>query len=168
MAPKRLLIALDTNILLDLADGNEPVLDAIATTRRRLKQARMIVTPTVLHELANIMDDGETVEIRQAALIAAQKIRHPWQIEPANLVPVGHGIVERIADRLRGAGLLPPEEQNDSLILAEAALLGCSMLLTSDAHLRGLDHEKASLELKACDVDMPVIATPREIVAKFF
>ena len=83
-------------------------------------------------------------------------------------MPVGHGIVERIADRLQEARLLPAEEYNDGLILAEAALLGCAILLTGDSHLRGMDFQRASLELKAFDVEMPVIATPREIVARFF
>lgn len=30
------------------------------------------------------------------------------------------------------------------------------------------DYGATALELKACDVEMPVIATPREIVSKFF
>ena len=84
-----------------------------------------------------------------------------------NLVPVGHGIVERIADHLQEARLLPVQEYNDGLILAEAALLGCAILLSGDAHLRSLDFQRASLELKAFDVEMPVVATPREIVTKF-
>ena len=57
---------------------------------------------------------------------------------------------------------------NDGLILAEAGLLGCAILLTGDAHLRGLDFQRASLVLKAFDVEMPIVATPREIVSKFF
>ena len=51
-----------------------------------------------------------------------------WQLDVLEIVPVGHGIVESIARRLRGAGLLPEEEVHDSLILAEAALLGCAVL----------------------------------------
>jgi len=90
-----------------------------------------------------------------------------WQFDLLEIVPVGHGIVERIAQRLRGAGLLPEEEVHDSLILAEAALLGCAVLLTSDSHLRGLDYSRLTWELNACDVSVPVIATPREIVRKF-
>jgi hypothetical protein len=89
-------------------------------------------------------------------------------LELVNLVPVAHGIVECIADKLQEAGLLPPEEYNDGLVLAEAALLNCAILLTGDAHLRGLDFQRASLELRACDVETPVVATPREIVSKFF
>lgn len=89
------LVAVDTNVLLDCACGEESVLDALATIRRRIRAVQMVVSPTVLEELGAI-------------------------------------------------------------------------LLTGDAHLRGLDHEKVRLELKACDVEVPIIATPREIVAKFY
>jgi hypothetical protein len=59
-------------------------------------------------------------------------------------------------------------EVNDGLILAEAALLNCSLLLTSDEHLRGIDFERLTFELQSFDLPTPVIATPREIVRKFF
>ncbi len=91
-----------------------------------------------------------------------------WGIQPVNLVPVGHGIVEVIAATVRARGLLPDEEAHDALILAEAALLGCGILLTSDAHLRGLHFQRLTLLLRDFDVAAPVIATPREIVRKFF
>lgn len=91
-----------------------------------------------------------------------------WRIVPVNLIAAGHGMAERIAERVREQGLIPEEEVNDSLVLAESALLGCSMLLTSDEHLRGIDFERLTLELQAFDVTAPVIATPREIVRKFF
>jgi len=44
----------------------------------------------------------------------------------------------------------------------------CSILLTSDEHLRGIDFERLTLALQAFDVAASVIATPREIVRKFF
>lgn len=75
--------------------------------------------------------------------------------------------MEVIASKVRGCGLLPDEETHDALILAEAALLGCGILLTSDAHLRGVDFQRLTLLLKDFDVAAPVIATPREIVRKF-
>jgi len=65
-------------------------------------------------------------------------------------------------------GLLPEEEVNDGMILAEAALLGCSILLTSDDHLRSMDFARLAFELQAFQAGVPVIATPREIVRKFF
>lgn len=90
-----------------------------------------------------------------------------WKIQPVNLVPAGHGIVEVIGSKIRAEGLLPADEAHDALILAEAALLGCRVLLTSDAHLRAVDFQSLTLLLQSFDVAVPVIATPREIVRKF-
>ncbi len=162
------LVAVDTNVLLDCACGEESVLDALATIRRKLKGAQMIVSPTVLEELGYWARFAEEPERKKAAQAALRSLRTKWSFRPVNLIPVGHGIVEQIALRLQRAGLLPATEYHDALILSEAALLGCSILLTSDAHLRELDYRRALVELKACDVEMPVVATPREIVAKFF
>jgi len=161
------LIAVDTNVPLDLADEKEHALDALDLIRRRLKPGRILVTPTVFQELVFLADESDAAVDRAQARRALRGLAG-WGLELVNLVPVGHGIVERIADKLQEAGLLPAEEYNDGLILAEAALLNCAILLTGDAHLRGLDFQRASLELKAFDVEMPVVATPREIVAKFF
>jgi hypothetical protein len=114
-----------------------------------------------------LAERGDTEPERQQATRALHSLAG-WEVDVVNLVPVGHGIVERIADKLQESCLLPPEEYNDGLILAEASLLGCAILLTGDAHLRSLDFQRTSLEFKAFDVEMPVIATPRELVAKFF
>ena len=108
--------------------------------------------------------DGQKRESARKAIQLGQS----WRVVPVNLIAVRHGIAERIAERIREQGLIPDEEVNDSLVLAESALLGCSMLLTSDEHLRGIDFERLTLELQAFDVTAPVIATPREIVRKFF
>ena len=53
------------------------------------------------------------------------------------------------------------------LIIAEAALLECRMLLCGDAHLRGVDFQRLTLLLKDFHVAAPVVATPREIQRKF-
>ena len=55
---------------------------------------------TVLHELALAVRTGETERIRKAAFRALSQLR-AWGFEPLNLVPVGHGIVERIAGEIR-------------------------------------------------------------------
>ncbi len=134
-----MLIAVDTNVLFDLASEVESVVDAIATIRRRIEAAKFIVPPTALQEVALNAMDGETAKKREVAQAVLSRLRGDWGFEPVNLVPVGHGIVERIADTLRQRDLLPVAERNDSFVLAEAALLGCGVLLTSDAHLRGID-----------------------------
>lgn len=165
--PRSPLIAVDTNIPLDLADRKEHVLDALDVIKRKLAPARVLVPPTVFQELVFLADHSEEQADRDQARQALRRLAR-WNLDVVNLVPVGHGIVERIADRLQEARLLPAQEYNDGLILAEAALLGCAILLSGDAHLRSLDFQRASLELKTFDVEMPVVATPREVVAKFF
>ena len=160
------LVAVDANVLFDLASRLDAVVDAVSVLRERLPDPRFLMPPTVQHELANwaLRGDGQKRDAARRAVQLAQA----WRIIPANLIAVGHGIAERVAQRIRDQGLIPVEEVNDSLVLAESALLGCSMLLTSDEHLRGVDFERLTLELQAFDVTAPVIATPREIVRKFF
>ena len=62
---------------------------------------------------------------------------------------------------------IPPDEINDSYILAEAALAHCAILMTSDEHLRGADPARLSLTLKSSDVGVVVVRTPAEIVRQF-
>jgi predicted nucleic acid-binding protein len=161
------LVAIDTNVALDIADGCDEVVDSLATIRNRLKQGTLCVPPTVLLELGHAADFGETADKRAAARNFLQKHR-AWNFRLVHFVPAGQTQVVRVAECLREKGLIPDEEVNDSLILAESALLGCAMLLTSDEHLRGIDFERLTLELQAFDAAPPVIATPREIVRKFF
>ena len=167
LQPRSPLIAVDTNVPLDLADRKEHVLDALEIIRRRVKPGRVLVTPTAFQELVYLAEEGDTEEDRGQASRALRGLRG-WGLDVVNLLPVAHGTVERVAGKLQDARLLPAEEYNDSLILAEAALLACTILLTGDGHLRSLNFLRASLELKAFDLEMPIIATPHEIVAKFF
>jgi hypothetical protein len=96
-----------------------------------------------------------------------QHLVRVWGFRPLDFIPVGHGIVESVACRLRGDGLIPEREVNDSFILAEAALADCTILITSDEHLRAADPTLLSLALKACDVNAILVRTPREIVRQF-
>jgi hypothetical protein len=144
------------------------VADAVAVIRERVAGVRLIAPPTVALELAYLSEFADEDGVRAAAQTALRSIASKWRIQPVNLVPVGHGIVDAIAAKIREEGLLPDEETHDAFILAETAVLGCSMLLTSDAHLRAVDHSSLSLLLQASHVVPPIIATPREIVRKFF
>jgi len=168
MAAKPLRLAVDTNVLLDVADEVEDVLDAFSVIDRRIASDDQLVTPSVLDELAFLCDSGATASLRRSSRKALIQLRSGTRFRPLIELPFGENTVERAANELRARGLLPVEEVHDSLILAEAALLECSLLLTSDEHLRAVDHEQATLLLRAYDLAAPVIATPREIVRKFY
>ncbi|MGV3533356.1 MAG: type II toxin-antitoxin system VapC family toxin [Chthoniobacteraceae bacterium] len=162
-----MLIAVDTNVLIELGEGVGEVVEAIEVIRNRLADVRLIAPPTVLQEVSYLADFAEEASLREAAEVALQSLVAAWGIHPINLVPVGHGIVEVIAERLRSSRIVVEDELHDSLILAEAALLDCQILLTSDGHLRGVDFASLKLLLQDNHVSAPLIATPREIYQKF-
>ena len=95
-------------------------------------------------------------------------LRQPQGFRPILEMPFPDEVVEELAAQFRTRGLVPAHEVHDALILAETAWLGCGLLLTSDEHLRGVDHELLTLVLNPYDLLPPVIASPREIVRKFF
>ena len=166
-APVSPLVAVDANVVMDLGEKSESVLDALATIRQRLRFSHIILPPTAKLELMHIARHGDTAKERDLALKGIAAARQS-RIVPVNLMPVGHGIVERVAEKLRSAELLPASEVNDSQLVAESALLGARLLLSSDAHLRGMDFARLTIELQSFDLTAPVIATPAEVVRKFF
>ena len=161
------LIAIDTNVLLDLAQEVEDVTDAVSVVRGRLCQAELLMPPTVREELADEALRADDFQDRERAQHAFQLAR-TRNIRPIDLLEAQLDMARRIGRRLRDLDLLPGEEINDGRLLAEAALLNCSMLLTSDEHLRGINFERLTFALQRFDLAPPMIATPREIVQKFF
>lgn len=168
MEAKPLRLAADTNVLLDLADRDEDVLDAVALIDRRLPASEWFVTTSVLDELAFLADSGNSASLRQSARRAFQDLQSKSRFRPLLELPFPFEHIEQVADEFRRLRLLPAEEVHDARVLAEASFLGCAMLLTSDEHLRGVDHEGLTLALRPFDLLPPVIATPRELVRKFF
>jgi hypothetical protein len=163
MSLKSPLVAVDTNVLLDLADENEACWDCLDALKRRRQVPRFVVLPTVLQELAHLADNGKTKAVRSLAVTALQSLLS-WGFEPLDLKPVGHGIVERIGDEIRAQGLLPDEERNDSYIIAEAALCECDVLVTSDTQPTGMDQKHLHRLLDSFHVKPVAILWPRQVV----
>ena len=100
------LVAVDANVLMDFGEGAESVIDALTTLRQRFRHPRLIIPPTGQQELVYIARGGDTEKERLRARFGIEAARR-WLIVPVNLMPVGHGIVERVAQKLRGPDLLP-------------------------------------------------------------
>jgi hypothetical protein len=161
--PNAPLIAVDTNVLIDFADEDETVADCFSTVRKKFGNPPIVVLPTVIGELADISQNGEVL-----ATEALKSIVPIWGFKPINYVPVGHGIVEQTALKIRAAGLLPEEEINDSFIIAEAALANVTLLLSSDSHLKDIDQTALKIILDDCEVGIPIIFSPWKIVRDFY
>jgi len=166
--PNATVIALDTNVLIDLAANDETVLDCLSTISKKFKKAPIIVPPTVIGELADIAKNGDDEESRHLALLALKSIRDPWRFQPINYVPVGHGIIEETARKIRSAGLIPDEEINDSFVIAEAALANTTILISSDSDLKDIDQGALRKILEECSVGDLIIFSPHKIVKLFF
>jgi len=160
MAKPNKRLALNANLLFDLASGSD-----IAHGFREAFQQRgyfLEVGPTVLLEVHYLHEHGTAAQ-RHLAATALTKILS-WKIRPFDLKAVEHGIAEQFCLRLHRKGLLPVEEINDGLILAETALAEIPVLVPSDRHL--LDIEESQLRLCFDDADLPMVSCfhPRRLV----
>src|SRR5438874_3360970 len=110
-------LALDTNVLLDLAEDK----DWAHEFRERFQAAGYILLmgPTVFQELA-FASIYESEPKRTLARKATAQARQ-WGIGAFDLSSVHLAISERFAERLLAEGLVPTEEWNDAMILAETS-----------------------------------------------
>jgi hypothetical protein len=87
-----------------------------------------------------------------------------WGIRPFDLVPTGHGLTELFSNLLRDRRLLPEGEFNDGLILAECALAGIPLLVTSDEHLLDIDGDRLRLCFEERDLPVVAVAHPKNLL----
>lgn len=127
---------------------------------------QICVPPTVIDELAWGVQDwnGPKQELAVTALI---NLKATWSFQPFDFIPAGHGIAEVNAAKFTAAGIVPPEEWNDALILAEAGLLDCTVLITSDKHLSQADPTAMSAMCRDNHISCVLVKSPRALVKMF-
>ncbi len=162
------LVAVDTNVLMRLAVGHEATIDAWQLIKRRIQAVQFMVLPTVMDELASKLSDDSEPAVRSAVEKALRELRPRWHFQPAVFNAVQEAIAANALRRLRDSGLIPYEERNDAGIVAEAAVLDCVLLVSRDSHLTGIDHDKLVLLFRQLDLSAPVIATPENLIRKFY
>jgi hypothetical protein len=75
-----------------------------------------------------------------------------WGVFPFNLTLLDQSIAERFAQLLLERRLLPEEECNDAMILAETAVEGIPLLVTSDKHFLEMDEDALALAFSEADL----------------
>ena len=149
--------ALDTNVLIDLGEGRPFAQRFLATYR----SSGLAVPPTVIQELVWMIDHNHTAA--KFAIIALQNLRR-WEIQPYDLISVGHGITEVNARELIASGLLPEDEFNDGLIVIETALGCVPSLVTSDFHLLKMNPGQLAAKLSEFDLPPVSIVAPKDLI----
>ena len=152
--------ALDLNLPLDLAAG-EPYAHKLVKFLREQSYS-LWLPPTAITELALIVRNFGHPS--NSLAVKAARCLTTWGIAPYDLVSVGHGITEQFARLLIKKGLLPEEEFDDGLILAEASLMGVASLITSDKHLTKIPDPDLVLAFQERDLTPVSVIRPRKLV----
>ena len=141
-------LALDTNLLLDLAGEKD-----FAHEFKEEFSSRgyaLLVPPTVVAELAFFasLKDAPQNEIANVAL----ENMCGWKCRPFTLSSTQLAIAIRFAARLMEFSLIPETEQNDGKILAQSSLAEIPLLVTSDKHLLNIDEDALLLAFNEADL----------------
>jgi predicted nucleic acid-binding protein len=135
----RLKIALDSNVLFDLAAEENFAATVLEVLRE--KDAEIYVPPTVLTELLYEEEHCVVPAKGKLASRALDSIHSVWKLKQVTLEANKEAIARRFASALRDERLLDPREINDCFILAESTQIPANFLLTSDK-LHALFDEK--------------------------
>jgi predicted nucleic acid-binding protein len=153
-------LALDSNVLIDLAAQEDYAHDF-----REVFQERgysLWLPPTVAHELLYAAENKAQLDALLAHSALAQLL--DWQVSPIGLSPVDNAIADVFARRLTGSGLLPPDEYNDGLILAESSLARIPVLVSSDHHLLEIPEDRLLVCLNDADLTPVRVAHPKGLL----
>jgi predicted nucleic acid-binding protein len=153
-------LALDTNLLLDLAEGNDFAHDFREEFAGR--GYSLVVPPTVLAELHALVIAARTPQCDFANTALEELVA--WECEPFMLSATKLAIAHRFAERLLELRLIPETEPNDGKILAQTSLAKIPLLVTSDRHLLDVDEDALLLAFNDADL-LPVHpAHPRRLL----
>jgi hypothetical protein len=160
VAPK--LLALDTNLVLDLAENLDVAHDFRETFKARGYGFRLPSTAAMELRWKSRRDSHHLVRALATRALAGLR---SWDIQPLpESGDLEYSIAEQFVSRLHYAGLLPHEEMNDGLILAEASLAQIPALVTSDAHLLDMEETDLRLIFEECDLPSVMAVHPQKML----
>jgi predicted nucleic acid-binding protein len=165
---KHPLVAIDTNFPLMLAEKNDLALEALSVVCERMRPAEILIPPTVMIELMYHAKKSTDLKLRNSAQNALSNLLSHRPFRFVSLNSTQEAIAAKAAGRISSTGLIPSEERNDAIIIAESAVLNAILLVSNDSHLLSVDHRRLGLLFRELDLPVPLIVSPREIVQKFY
>ena len=161
MAAQKKQLSLDTNFVFDLAGDKD-----FAHEFREIFQSKgytLVLPPTAAHELHLIFTHGDSAAERELARTALTRLLQ-WGIRPFDLDSTAEAIGGQFVRGLIQQHLLPEDEFNDGLILAETSLAGIPMLVTSDKHLLNIDEDALLLAFNEADLSPAHPVHPKRLL----
>jgi hypothetical protein len=149
MAAQRKQLSLDVNFVFDLAGEEDFAHDLLDVIRK--KGYALILPPTAVHELHLIFTHGDTEAERELAREALTHLRQ-WGIRPFDLDSAAEAVCEQFVRGLVRQSMIPEDEFNDGMILAETSIEQIPLLVTSDKHLLDIDDDALLLAFNEADL----------------
>lgn len=161
MAAQKKQLSLDANIVFDLAARKD-----FAHDFREVFQSRgyaLVLPPTAVFALHVIFTHGGSAADRELARLALTNLI-AWGIRPFDVDSAAEVICEQFVRRLIRKRLIPDDETNDGMILAETALAGIPLLVTSDKHLLDINEDALLLAFGEADLSPARPVHPKRLL----
>jgi predicted nucleic acid-binding protein len=163
MGPAKRQLAFDTNFLFDFGAKAEFALNLHEELLNRGYD--LLIPPTVVVELSVLSEEGTTAQRKTASIVF--ETLHATKFLPLVLSDGNLEIAEQFRRKMSKLRLIPDEEWNDGLILAEAALGGVPLLATSDEDLLGIDDVELQLALAESGIPAVHAVHPKLLLRAF-
>jgi hypothetical protein len=147
----------------DLAAGAE-----FAHDFKDLFQSRgyeLLVPPTALFELNNLTRENNP--LRKARAQKAMESLIAWKCLPFILSDSDTAVAMRFREMLSELNLIPDDEWNDGLVLAEASIVGVPLLVTSDNHLLNIEEDLLQVAFVRAGLLSVHPVNPRRLIRAF-
>jgi hypothetical protein len=161
MAAQKKQLSLDANFIFDLAREEDFAHDLLEAFQS--KGDALVLPPTASHEIHIIFTDGDSEGERELARTALTHLKQ-WGIRPFDLDSAAEAVCEQFVRGLLQQHLIPDDEFNDGLILAETSLEQIPLLVTSDKHLLDIDEDTLLLAFNAADLSPVHPAHPKRLL----
>ncbi|MFN0127344.1 MAG: type II toxin-antitoxin system VapC family toxin [Verrucomicrobiales bacterium] len=127
-------IAIDTNFLIFCCVKQlRRAIHAHEVLSKLEPKPEFLIPPTVGREFKKLFDEAPAQE--KSEFLRGIRLARERRFELVPPKVITHWIPEAGSKELREKGVLPEAERNDGLILIEASLLHCELLVTDDPHL---------------------------------
>jgi hypothetical protein len=149
--------------LIDLAAGAEFAHDFKDAFQSRGYE--LAVPPTALLELNNLTRENDGLR-KARAMRALQSLVH-WGCLPFLLSESDSAVAARFRQMLSDVNVIPDDEWNDGLLLAEVSIAGIPLLVTSDSHLLNIEDDDLQVAFVRAGLPSVHAVSPRRLLRAF-
>jgi hypothetical protein len=158
-----MIVALDTSILLRLADADDETWDAHKALLKRGERFQLIVTPAV-NDLLEMLARGSNKQTLELTRRVWRGRAGDWHIAQASLSDAQKKMAWVLNCHFRQAGLLDEGERLEAEVLAEAVVRGDELVASPGSPLCQIDARRLLLETRLLGMSGFAVFEPRQLL----